>query len=124
LLCASAASSQWIPANPVTKVEKQPDGLLFTMQTGKLKLQICTDSIVHVVYAPVWPPPQRKNYVVTKNEWPAVNWSMQAGDKDVSISTDRLSISVTRAGGMIGYSDPNGKALFAEGPKRMTAAVV
>jgi alpha-D-xyloside xylohydrolase len=124
LFCASTASSQWIPANPVTGVEKQADGVVFTMQTGTLKVQICTDSIVHVIYAPVWPPPERTNYVVTKSDWPAVNWSMQAGDKDVSVSTDRLKISVARADGMISSSDPSGKALFAEGPKRMTPAVV
>ena len=38
-LTASIAIAQWIPDNPVTAVEKQPDGLLFTMQQGKLKLQ-------------------------------------------------------------------------------------
>jgi len=33
-LVITPLSAQWIPANPVTAFEKQPDGVLFTMQTG------------------------------------------------------------------------------------------
>ncbi len=124
LFAATLLNAQWIPANPVTRVEKQADGVLFTMQTGKLKLQVCTDSIIHVVYAPVWPAPQRKNYVVTKNNWAPASWTMESGDKDVSIVTARLKVSLSRADGMITYSDRSGKGLFTEGPKRMTPAVV
>ena len=41
-LCSGAAQGQWIPPNPVSKFQKEPDGLLFTMQTGTLELQVCT----------------------------------------------------------------------------------
>jgi len=118
------AEEQWIAANPVTSVEKQADGPLFTVQTGKVKLQVCTDSIIHVVYAPVWPAADHKNYVVTKRDWAAVNWSMQSGDKDLTITTARLKVKVDRADGMVTYFDADGKKLLAEGPKQITPATV
>ncbi len=118
------APAQWIAANPVTAVEKQSDGVLFTMQTGTLKLQVCSDSMLHVLYAPSWPPPQRPDYVVIKSDWPAVPWNMQATDKDVTITTARLKVRVSRADGVIAYTGVNGKNLMTEGPKEMTPAVV
>lgn len=124
ILACAHTSAQWIPANPVSQVEKQSDGVLFTMQTGTLKLQVCTDSIIHVVYAPTWPPPTRPDYVITKTSWPAVQWSMQDSPKEVRISTPLLTIAVDRAQGLIAYIDRNGKNLLTEGPKQMTPAVV
>lgn len=118
------AAAQWIPANPVTAVEKQADGVLFTMQTGALKVQICSDSIVHIVYAPSWPPPQRREYVIAKTDWQPVQWTMHESGKDITISTGRLTISVDRKEGIIAYADATGKKLVSEGPKEMTPAVV
>ena len=50
-LLAGAAHAQWAPMNPVTAVQQQPDGVVFTMQTGTLKLQVCADSIIRVRYS-------------------------------------------------------------------------
>lgn len=123
-LCAIPATAQWIPPNPVTNVSKQSDGLLVTMQTGTLKLQVCTDSIIHIVYAPVWPPPTRKQYLVTKTDWAAVPWTTHSTGKDITLTTARLKVTVTRADGLIAYTDLNGRSLVTEGPKEMTPAVV
>src|ERR1700680_4000882 len=51
LWLASTAYAQWAPMNPVTAFQKQPDGVLFTMKAGTLKLQVCADSIIHVRYS-------------------------------------------------------------------------
>ncbi len=126
LACLSITqlSAQWIPANPVTRVEKQADGVLFTMQTGTLKLQVCTDSIVHVVYAPAWPRPERRNYVIVNTNWSPVQWNMQESDQNVTVSTARLTITVDRKEGLIAYTGADAKKLVTEGPKEMTPAVV
>ena len=124
LLCALllplCASAQWIPANPVTQVEKQPDSVLFTTQRGTLQVQICTASIVHIVYAPAWPPPKRPEYIVQKADWPSVPFDLAQSDQNVTIKTARLTITVDRAQGLISYIDQNGKNLLTEGPKQMT----
>src|SRR5581483_11009230 len=102
-LCAVPAAAQWIPDNPVQSVAKQPDGVLFTMHTGTLKLQVCTDSIVHIVYAPAGLP-KRHDYVITKAEWPPVSWNMDSDANAVTLSTDRLKITVARKDGSIVYA--------------------
>ena len=48
LLLAGTAGAQWIPQNPVTSFEKQADGVVFTMQTGALRVAVSTDSIFHI----------------------------------------------------------------------------
>jgi alpha-D-xyloside xylohydrolase len=123
-LFAGPVTAQWIPANPVTQVQKQSDGVLVAMQTGAVKLQVCSDSIIHVLYAPVWPPPKRPDYVIDKSEWTPVRWTMEESAKDVRVKTDRLTVTVDRKEGLIGYIDVNGKSLLTEGPKQMTPSVV
>jgi alpha-D-xyloside xylohydrolase len=93
--------AQWIPPNPVNKFEKQADGVLFTMQTGVLKLQMCTDSIIHVIYAPKWPLPARKDYVVIKTQWAPVQWNVQSDEKSVTVSTARIKVAVDRKEGLL-----------------------
>ena len=73
-LLTAAAQAQWAPRNPVTAVQRQPDGVLFTMKAGTLKLQVCTDSIIRVRYSPTAAFSERPDYVVIKTGWPATKW--------------------------------------------------
>lgn len=124
LLLAASASAQWNPLNPVTGVEQQPDGVLFTMQTGAMRVQVCADSIIRVLYSPTSSFPNRPDYVITKTSWPAVKWTFQSNDKNVSLVTGRLKVTVNRDDGLIAYSDLAGRSLVQEGPKTMTPTKV
>ena len=121
---SSGTQAQWIPSNPVTKFEKQPDGVLFTVQNGTLKLQVCTDSIIRAIYAPSWPPPDKPDYVVIKNKWAPVEWTMESTGKDVTLSTSRLKVTVDRQEGLVSYTGADGQNLLTEGPKQLVPAVV
>ena len=52
LLLASTAAAQWNSPNPVKSDEKQTDGVLLRMQSGLLRLRVCSDSIVRILYTP------------------------------------------------------------------------
>jgi hypothetical protein len=52
LAIVSPAPAQWAPPNPVARIQEQADRVLFAMKTGVLKVQICSDSVVHVLYSP------------------------------------------------------------------------
>ena len=123
-LLAAAAHAQWAPMNPVTAVQQQPDGVRFTMQTGTLKLQVCTDSIIRVRYSATSTFSDRPDYVITKTSWPETKWTMQSTDDGVTLTTARLAVTVTRKDGGITYRDSEGKQLLQEATRKLTPVKV
>lgn len=116
--------AQWAPMNPVTDVKQQADGVLVPMQTGTLKIQVCTDSIIHVLYSPTATFPNGPDYVVTKKDWPGAKWSMQASGDEVTISTSRLKVVLSRKDGGLAYKDADDKALVQEATRKLTPVKV
>jgi len=110
--------------NPVKGVKPQPDGALFEMQAGVLRVQICTDSIVRVTYSPASSIPNTKDYVVTNQSWPQTPISFTPDDKQVVLSTSQLKITVTRQDGAILFSDSAGRKLYQENSRTMTPVEV
>ena len=123
-LLAVVAHAQWNPLNPVTGVHQESDGVRFEMRTGELRVQVCSESIIHARYTPASGIPSRPDYVVTKSDWPAVQWKMESTDRNVTLVTSRLRVTVNRADGAIVYRDASGKRLLQEGTRNMTPAKV
>jgi len=123
-LLAVSAHAQWAPMNPVTAVKQHPDGVLFAMQTGTLKLQVCTDSIIRVRYSATATFSDRPDYVITKTRWPETKWTMQSTDDAVTLTTSRLAVTVTRKDGGITYRDLEGKQLLQEATRKLTPVKV
>src|SRR5271169_1745669 len=120
LATARGAAAQWMPLNPVTSVQKQAGGVDFAMHSGTVRIQVCSDSIIHVIYSPTASFPSAPQYVVNKTSWAPTQWTMQATDKDVTIETPRMKITITRADGSILYSDATGKRLFKDYTRTLT----
>ena len=112
--------AQWTPLNPVRNVQQQADGAVFTMGTGTLKIQVCSDSIIRVLYSPTATFPQRTDYVVIKQSWPAAKWTMQSTDDAVILSTSLLKLTVTRKDGAIAYAEAGGTPLVQEASRHLT----
>ncbi len=106
--------------NPVSKVQQEPDGVLFTMGTGTLKVQVCSDSVIHVLYSPTAAFPKRTDFVVIKENWPAAQWTMQSTDDAVTLATSLLKITVTRKDGAISYAEIQGAPLVQEASRSLT----
>ncbi|MBZ5648956.1 MAG: glycoside hydrolase family 31 protein [Acidobacteriia bacterium] len=123
-LFAGIAHAQWAPMNSVTNLQQQPDGVLFIMQTGTLKLQVCTDSIIRVRYSATATFSDRPDYVITKTSWPETKWTMQSTGDGVTLTTSRLAVTVTRKDGGITYRDLDGKQLFQEATRKLTPVKV
>ena len=79
------AHSQWRPRNPVTNVQRQADGVFFKQKQGFLKVQVCADSIIHIVYSPTASYQPHKNYVVVKDSWNPIAWTMDETKDAVTI---------------------------------------
>ena len=123
-LFAGIAHAQWAPMNSVTNLQQQPDGVLFIMQTGTLKLQVCTDSIIRVRYSATATFSDLPDYVITKTSWPETKWTMQSTGDGVTLTTSRLAVTVTRKDGGITYRDLDGKQLFQEATRKLTPVKV
>ena len=106
--------------NPVRQFQQQPDGVLFSMGTGTLRVQVCSDSVIHVLYSPTASLPKRVDYVVTKENWPAAQWTMQATDDAVTLATSLLKITVARKDGAISYAEIKGEPLVQEASRSLT----
>jgi alpha-D-xyloside xylohydrolase len=120
----TSASAQWNPLNPVTSVQQQPDGVLLTLQNGVMKLEVCSDSIVRVIYSPTVTIPDLKNMVVIKNSWPTVKFTVDNTAKDVTLITAALKVVVTRENSAVDFYDLEGNKLFEQTEITMQPAVV
>jgi alpha-D-xyloside xylohydrolase len=121
----SSAIAQWAPMNPVVAVQPQAAGVIFTMRSGALSLQVCSDSIVHVTYSPTSSfPPRRRDPVVIKTNWPATKFTMQANDDEVTVTTSQLKVVVTRKDGAITYREVGGQQLVQEATRKLTPVKV
>jgi alpha-D-xyloside xylohydrolase len=117
----SPAFAQWEPRNPVVAVQPQSDGAIFTMKTGTLRMQLCSESIVHVLYSSTSSfPPSRPDPVVIKTAWPAIKFTTQTDDDSVTLTTSQLKIVVARKDGAITYRNIDGKQLVQEGTRKLT----
>ena len=83
---ATTASAQWAPLNPVQSFQNGSGGVEFKMASGTLKLLVCSDSIIRVLYSPTNSFADRPDYLITKKDWPAVQWKVDATDKDVTLA--------------------------------------
>ncbi len=115
-LCLPVAilQAQWTPLNPVTKVQQDADGATLSMGTGTLKIQVCSDAIVHVLYSPTATFPKKTDFVVIKESWPAAKFTMQSSDDAVTISTSLLKLTIAKKDGSIQYAEASGGSLVQE----------
>lgn len=112
--------AQWKPRNPVTAVRRQSDGVLLTQKEGSLKIQVRSDSIIHVVYTATASFQRHPNYVVMKTSWEPVAWTMDETNDAISIATARLKVSVARIDGSITYHEPDGAPIMQEANRWLT----
>ena len=110
---------------PVTSVEEQPDGALFHLGSGALKVQICSDSIVHIVYSPTGTFPENKNPMIARTSWA---FKRPRQEKEATVSTNLLKVVINYQNGSLKFTDASGRMLLQEAAewqsRQMTPAVV
>ena len=122
---ASPLQAQWVPLNPVNSVDQQPDGVVLTLQAGFLRFQVCSDSIVHVIYSIERDVPQRPDNLVIKNSWAKADFALHTDDpKLITLTTSRLKIEITRADSSIIFYDSAGHKLTQENTRTLTPTEV
>lgn len=112
---------------PVESFHKDSDGVTLAMSPGKMKLTVCSDSLVRVMYSPTATLPTGQDFVVTNHAWRSTSFKVTDGSGELSVTTRKLKVAVSKATGAVTFFDASGKRLLAEpadGGKTMTAVTV
>ena len=95
------------------KVQKQSDGLLLTMPSGTLRLQVWSDRIIRVTFAPRNKLPEKKSFSVIAK--PAkTKWQLSETSDAVVLETPALRARVDKKTGAVGFFDLSGKPILQE----------
>ncbi|HKV25272.1 MAG TPA: TIM-barrel domain-containing protein [Candidatus Acidoferrum sp.] len=125
LIFSPPLPAQWVPTNPVYAVEPQPDGAVLVLRKGFLHFQVCSDSIIHVIYSPERTAPESSDLMIVKHSWAKTDFSLRADDpKVITLSTSRLKIEISRADSSIIFADSEGHKLAQENTRTLTPTVV
>ena len=125
LVACGTASAQWIPLNPVKGAETQPDGVLLVLETGYLRFQVCSGSVVHVVYSMERTVPERPDFLVVKKSWPKTDFTFKSDDpKQLVLTTAELKIEIIRENSAVTFYDTAGHQLAQETSRTLTPVEV
>jgi alpha-D-xyloside xylohydrolase len=117
---AAPVVAQWAPPNPVETVQHLPDGAEAKLQKGYLRLQVCTDSIIHVVYSLQRTVPRSQDFILTKTTWSNTSFWLDSSDaKTITLSTAKLKIVIDRASSSLVFQDADGKPLAEENTRSL-----
>jgi hypothetical protein len=98
---------------PVKSFTKDSDGITLCMKPGVLKLRVCDERIIRVVYTPTESLPQTKSFVIT-HEWKPVPFEVTEDANSVALSTGKLRVAMNRGTGAVIFLDSTDRTLLAE----------
>jgi len=125
LMIVVPALGQWTALDPVTAVKQSQNGATVSFKSGgTLKLDACTESIIHVIYSPTATFPASKQYVITKTDWAPVQVKIDDAEKVATLSTSAVKITIGKEDGGVTFSVPGNDRLFRDGKRNMTPVTV
>jgi len=112
ILLAAIAVASYASAQTI---ERQRDGVIVGLKEGAIKLQVCSERIVRVLYDPkgIFAPTQS---LVIEKEWQRVKFNIQKTNDQIKIRTTRLRARVDRRAGTVSFCAAAGKLFFEEDP--------
>ncbi|HET9373656.1 MAG TPA: hypothetical protein VFO40_01685 [Chthoniobacterales bacterium] len=125
LLFALPVSAQWTPLDPIVRVTKEADGVRALFKSGAaLRLQVCSPSIVHVMYSPTANFPKPFNDVVRKTSWSATPFLETTDKQAVTLSGSFGKIAIESETGAVVFSTSAGQQLFRDAKRIMIPETV
>ena len=114
VLIAASVTALSAASIPVQSFHKDADGVTLTMSPGKMKLTVCSDGIVRVMYSPTATLPAGQDFVVTNHSWRSASFKVADADGQVAVTTRKLKVAVDKATGAVAFYDAAGKLLLGE----------
>jgi len=99
-------------------------GVTFTLSAGRMKLQICKEDIVRVVYATGSTLPAKASLSVSNTWATPTPFCVAEAAGAVTISTSRMKAKVNTTSGLVSFTDLSDNLILAEDSKSLTPATV
>lgn len=115
LLLALALRSALADPIPVVSCRRLPDGALLGMRPGLMKLQVCSDRVIRVVYSPTDQLPRRPSLAVIRPPGPA-DFDLRQSGGEITVAAANLQAMVSRRTGAVAFRDGSGRLLLQEDP--------
>jgi alpha-D-xyloside xylohydrolase len=120
--CSVQSFAEHRPAFVVDSYKKDVAGVTITTSQGLMRIEVCTDRIIHVLVTPEQSFPKQLLTTVPK-VWNPVPYTLKSDGKQLLISTAALTVSVTRETGAVSFLSLNGKPLLQEASRIFTPEV-
>ncbi len=111
----------------IKSFKKETRGIIFYLDKGLMKINICKDDIIEVKYTLLDSFPTKTSLVVNASWQAKTDYSVKENSNAVIISTKRLQITVNKKTNAVSYADINGNTILAESAdsnKTMKAATI
>lgn len=95
------------------KVQKLRDGVLLTTPSGTLRLQVWSDRVIRVTFAPGKELPAKKSFSVIAKPV-KTKWQMTETPDAVVLETPAIQARVSKQTGAVGFFDLSGKPVLQE----------
>ncbi len=117
-----------VKSDSVVSFVSNARGVEFHTQHGTLRVQVCTDSLIHVLFEP-------DNHIshpqpwIARTDWPTVSFTVREdANKDIVIATKRLRIVAEHDSAALVFEDAAGNLLIREAasprPRELTPITV
>ena len=84
---------------PVQSFHKDGGGVTLSMSPGKMRLTVCSEGIIRVMYSPTAVLPAGQDFVVTNHFGPATSFRVAEASGQLTITTRKLKVAVDKASG-------------------------
>lgn len=98
----------------IRSYKKQPDGVLFLLDKGAMKIRLCMADIVQVQYSIFDSIPAFSSLVVNNPFSQKINFEVSESEKNITVTTHTLTISISRATAAISYLTNSGQLITSE----------
>ena len=101
----------------IDAVIKEANGIVLKAARGKIKIEVCTGSIIRCIYTMGEFSP-KPSLMVIRKDYPAAAWEFAETEAVVELTTGSLLVKVRKDTGAISCFDRQGNLLMKERPGR------
>jgi alpha-D-xyloside xylohydrolase len=94
--------------------QKLNDGVTIKLPVGVLKLIVCSENIIQVIYSLDENIHLKESLSVIQNEFVNKSWVFEESDEKFLLKTSKLTVEIIKETGSLGFRDDSNKMLFKE----------